>query len=77
MNRLLIADLKRMWRQGLAISVLLGCGIALFVMSNSSMLSLERSRRVRSAWCACHIVHDAAFKLIRLLRGDFASSHVL
>ncbi|WP_436714414.1 FtsX-like permease family protein [Roseiconus lacunae] len=45
MNRLLIADLKRLWRQGLAISLLLGCGIALFVMSNSSMLSLERSRQ--------------------------------
>ncbi|QDT61418.1 FtsX-like permease family protein [Stieleria bergensis] len=45
MNRLLIADLKRLWRQGLAISLLLGCGISLFVMSNSSMLSLERSRQ--------------------------------
>lgn len=45
MNRLLIADLKRLWRQGLAISLLLGCGIALFVMSNSSMLSLDRSRQ--------------------------------
>lgn len=45
MNRLLIADLKRLWRQGLAISLLLGCGIALFVMSNSSMVSLEKSRQ--------------------------------
>lgn len=45
MNRLLIADLTRLWRQGLAISLLLGCGIALFVMTNSSMLSLERSRQ--------------------------------
>ncbi|QDT02116.1 FtsX-like permease family protein [Rubripirellula lacrimiformis] len=44
MNRLLMADLKRMWRQGLAISILLGCGIALFVMTNSSMLSLQRTR---------------------------------
>lgn len=45
MNRLLVSDLKRMWRQGLAISLLLGCGIALFVMTNSSMLSLERTRQ--------------------------------
>ncbi len=45
MNRLLLADLKRMWRQGLAVSILLGCGIALFVMTNSSMVSLQKARR--------------------------------
>jgi putative ABC transport system permease protein len=44
-NRLLLADLKRMWRQGLAISILLGCGIALFVMANSSVVSLEKARQ--------------------------------
>ncbi len=44
MNRLLIADLRRMWRQGLAISVLLGCGIALFVMTNCSIVSLKKAR---------------------------------
>ncbi|KAA5547080.1 FtsX-like permease family protein [Roseiconus nitratireducens] len=44
MNRLLIADLKRMWRQGLAIPLLLACGIALFVMSNSSVRSVENTR---------------------------------
>ncbi|TWU46129.1 FtsX-like permease family protein [Rubripirellula tenax] len=44
MNRLLLSDLKRMWRQGVAISTLLGCGIALFVMANSSMVSLEEAR---------------------------------
>ena len=43
LNRLLITDVKRMWRQGLAISVLLGCGIATFVMSMSSMRSLDKS----------------------------------
>ncbi|MCA9214353.1 MAG: FtsX-like permease family protein [Planctomycetales bacterium] len=43
LNRLLITDLKRMWRQGLAISVLLACGIATFVMSMSSMRSLDKS----------------------------------
>ncbi|QDT11761.1 ABC transporter permease [Planctomycetes bacterium K23_9] len=45
MNRLMIADLQRMWRQGIAISLLLGCGIALFVMTNSSMLSLAKTRQ--------------------------------
>ncbi len=44
LNRLLIADAKRMWRQGLAISVLLACGIATFVMSTSTMSSLEKSQ---------------------------------
>ena len=43
LNRLLISDLKRMWRQGLAISILLACGVATFVMSTSTMLSLEKS----------------------------------
>ncbi len=32
-----------MWRQGLAISILLACGVATFVMSMSTMLSLKRS----------------------------------
>ena len=45
MNRLLLADLKRMWRAGLAISFLLGCGVALYVMTNSSALSLQEARR--------------------------------
>ncbi|MCA9175562.1 MAG: FtsX-like permease family protein [Planctomycetales bacterium] len=45
LNRLLIADAKRMWRQGLAISVLMGCGIATFVMSASTMRSLETSQQ--------------------------------
>lgn len=33
-----------MWRQGLAISILLACGIATFVMSTSTMLSLQKSQ---------------------------------
>ncbi len=44
LNRLLIADAKRMWRQGIAISVLLACGIATFVMSTSTMQSLKKSQ---------------------------------
>ncbi len=42
-NRLLLSDMKRMWRQCLAISVLLACGVATFVMSTSTMRSLEQS----------------------------------
>ena len=43
-NQLLLSDLKRMWRQCLAISILLGCGVATFVMSTSTMRSLEKSQ---------------------------------
>ncbi len=46
LNRLLFADARRMWRQGIAISVLLACGIAVFVMTGSAMRSLESSRRL-------------------------------
>jgi putative ABC transport system permease protein len=42
--RVLWSDLKRMWQQATAISILLACGIATFVMSTSSMRSLETSR---------------------------------
>jgi len=42
---MLFADARRMWRQGIAISTLLACGIAVFVMSSSTMKSLESSRR--------------------------------
>ncbi|MGI9516144.1 MAG: ABC transporter permease [Pirellulaceae bacterium] len=44
LNRLLISDVKRMWRQSLAISVLLACGVATFVMAASTMQSLEKSQ---------------------------------
>lgn len=46
LDRLLFADVRRMWRQGVAISVLLACGIALFVMSGNTMKSLESSCRL-------------------------------
>jgi putative ABC transport system permease protein len=42
--RLLIADLRRMWRQCVAISILLACGVATFVMSTSTMSSLQSSQ---------------------------------
>lgn len=43
-NRLLISDLRRMWRQCVAISILLACGVSTFIMSTSTMHSLERSQ---------------------------------
>ncbi len=45
LNRLLLADAKRMWRQGVAISILLACGLATFVMSTSTMQSITTSQR--------------------------------
>ncbi|MDC0934739.1 ABC transporter permease [Pirellulales bacterium] len=43
LTKLLFSDMRRMWRQGLAICVLLACGIATFVMSTSAMQSLDKS----------------------------------
>jgi putative ABC transport system permease protein len=42
-DRMLVVEAKRMWRQGLAICVLLACGVGVFVMSGSTMTSLEAS----------------------------------
>jgi len=44
LNRLLFSDMRRMWGQELAICAVLTCGIATFVMSTSTMQSLDRSR---------------------------------
>ena len=41
LNRLLIADLKHIWGQALAICAVLACGVATFVMSTTTMRSLE------------------------------------
>ena len=46
LDRMLLSDLIKMWRQGIAISLLLACGIATFVMSTSAMQSLDKSREV-------------------------------
>ncbi len=43
LNQLLLSDMRRMWRQCLAITILMACGIATFVMSTSTMRSLEKS----------------------------------
>ncbi len=44
LDRMLVSDLLRIWRQGLAISLLLACGITLFVMTTSAMRSLQSSQ---------------------------------
>lgn len=41
LNRLLIADLKRMWGQALAICLVLACGVATYTMSLSTIRSIE------------------------------------
>ncbi len=43
-DRMLLADLRRLWRQGFAIVGLLACGIATFVMSTGTIRALETSR---------------------------------
>lgn len=40
---MLLIDLRRMWGQCLAISAMLACGIATFVMATSTMRSLEKT----------------------------------
>ncbi|MDM4017495.1 ABC transporter permease [Roseiconus lacunae] len=46
LDRILIADVRHMWRQFLAIGVLLACGIAIFLMSGNTIVSLETSQRL-------------------------------
>lgn len=43
-TRLLLADIGTMWRQGIAISLLLACGIATWMMTTSTMRSMASSR---------------------------------
>lgn len=43
-SRLLLADVTTMWRQGLAISLLLSCGVATWIMTTSTMRSMLVSR---------------------------------
>ena len=43
-KRLLISDILRLWKQGVAIVGLLACGIATFIMSTSTIRSMEASR---------------------------------
>ncbi|MGN6545315.1 MAG: ABC transporter permease, partial [Aureliella sp.] len=43
-TRLLLADIAMMWRQGLAISLLLACGVSTWIMTTSTMRSMQISR---------------------------------
>ncbi|TWT87790.1 ABC transporter permease [Stieleria varia] len=63
LDRMLLADVRRMWRQGLAISTLLACGIAVFVMSNTTMKSLS--------WSQQSYYHDGHFAdlFVQLVRA--------
>lgn len=56
MSRLLLSELIVHWKQGLAIVVLLGCGIATLIMSITTMRSLEASRdRYYSKYSFAHL----------------------
>ena len=55
-GRLLLSDLARHWKQGLAIVLLMTCGIAIFVMSMTTMRTLEASRdRYYSQYSFAHL----------------------
>ena len=56
MSRLLLSELSVRWKQGLAIIVLLSCGIATLIMSITTMRSLEASRdRYYSKYAFAHL----------------------
>lgn len=44
LDRKLLRDLRRLWMQAVAIGLVLGCGIAVFVMATGMFGSLERAR---------------------------------
>lgn len=44
LNRKLIRDLRHIWLQVLAIALVIGCGVAMYVMSLATMRSLEEAR---------------------------------
>ncbi len=66
LNQLLLSDLKHMWRQCVAISILLACGIATFVMSTSTMHSLEKSQ---SKYYSDYHFGDVFVQLVRAPNG--------
>lgn len=63
LNRLLISDLKRHWGQGLAICAVLASGFATFVMSSSTIRSLERTRE------ACYRQYRFADAFVQVTRA--------
>lgn len=74
--RLLLSDLLRLWKQGIAIVALLACGISTFIMSTTTIRSLEVSRdhyyshyRFAHLWASLVRAPDALLEQIRDLPG--------
>lgn len=44
LNRKLVRDLRHIWMQGLAIALVIGCGVAMYVMSLGTLDSLRETR---------------------------------
>lgn len=66
LDRKLLRDLRRLWLQALAVGVVLGCGIALFVMATGMYASLEASRD--RYYSSAHMA-DLAGALVRAPEG--------
>ncbi len=62
LDRKLLRDLRRLWLQAVAVGAVLGCGIALYVMSMGMRDSLERAR---DAWYLSGRMADVAVSLVR------------
>ena len=62
LDRKLLRDLRRLWLQAVAVGAVLGCGIALYVMSAGMRDSLERAR---DGWYLQGRMADAAVSLVR------------
>ena len=74
--RLLLSDLIRLWKQGIAIVALLTCGISTFVMSTTTLRSLEASRdhyyshyRFAHLWATLVRAPDSLLEQIRDIPG--------
>ncbi len=62
LDRKLLRDLRRLWVQAVAVGVVLGCGIAIFVMATGMYGSLEVSR---DQYYARSLMADLAGSLVR------------
>lgn len=62
LDRKLLRDLRRLWMQAVAVGVVLGCGIALYVMATGMYGSLEAAR---DRYYARSLMADLAGALVR------------
>jgi len=62
LDRKLLRDLRRLWLQAVAVGIVLGCGIAIFVMATGMYGSLEASR---DQYYARSLMADLAGSLVR------------